>query len=431
MPEYVMIADDLTGANANCSLMKKIGISSASVLSVDNYKENENIQAIAISTDSRAMFKKEAYDIVKKAMSKFKNNDVVFFSKRIDSTLRGNIGIETIAMLDSLDDEYMAVCVPIYPSTDRVVLNGTMVVNGSLLINTDAGKDTKTPVDSSNVETLFKKQFNRKIDSIYLEDIEKGSDYLEKIILEKYNNNTKLLLFDGFTDKHLEIIAKAVINSKIKFISVDPGPFTCKLAEIYLEKEEIFSKVLMVVGSVTDITIEQIKELIFSYPINILKIDPLKLVGIDTYKSEINRAVKEGEKFLQEEDFLLITTTPYQPSDKRLDLTEISKETNMPIDDISIMISHGLGEIAAKLLVKDFSFAGVFSSGGDVTVELIKELNSNMVEIREEIIPLAAYGRLIGGKIPNLRIISKGGMVGDKNAMKLCLEKLKNTLGEE
>ena len=431
MPDYVMIADDLTGANANCSLMKKIGLNSASVLSVDNYKNEESMQAIAVTTDSRSMFEQESYDVVKKAMSKFDKDKVVLFNKRIDSTMRGNIGIEIQSMLDSLGEEYMAIAVPVYPATGRIVVNGTMLVNGTLLENSDAGKDTKSPVDSSNVESILKKQFTSKIKSIYLEDVQKGEGHLRDIIQREYKENTKLIIFDGVREDDLENIARAVINSKIKFFSVDPGPFTSKIAEINLDNTDTFSKVIMVVGSVTDISIEQIKELIFTYPVNILKVDALKLATLGEYKDEIDRAILEGEKFLKEGDYLLITTTPYQPNEKRLDLLEVSKNTGMSVDDIAVMISRGLGKIAAHLLEKDFSFAGVFSSGGDITVQLTKELQANMIEIKEEIIPLAAYGRIIGGVKPGLRIITKGGIVGDKNAMKLCLEKLKNNLEEE
>ena len=431
MPDYVMIADDLTGANANCSLMKKIGLNSASVLSIDDYEEKENIQAIAVTTDSRSMFKKESYNIVTKAMSIFRKEDVKLFNKRIDSTMRGNIGIEVEAMIDSLGEDYMAIAVPVYPATGRIVVNGVMLVNGNLLLNTDAGKDTKSPIYSSNVEEILKNQFSRKIKSIYLEDVQKGEKNLSDIIKKEYDEGTKLLVFDGVTETDLENIANAVINSKIKYFSVDPGPFTSKLAEINLNKTETFSKVLMVVGSVTDISIEQIKELIFTYPVNILKVDALKLATLEEYKEEIKRAIQDGEKLLEEGDYLLITTTPYNPNEKRLNLQNISKDTGMSVDDIAIMISSGLGTIASELLKKDFSFAGVFSSGGDITVQLTKELEANMIEIKEEIIPLAAYGRILGGIKPGLRIISKGGMVGDKNAMKLCLEKLKSTLEEE
>lgn len=175
MTKVVMIADDLTGANANCSLMKKIGLQAASILSLDQELPRE-MGVLAYTTDSRAMLEKDAYDAVSNAMDKFMSDEIELYSKRVDSTLRGNLGTELNAMFDRLGEDYIGIAAPFYPATGRIVVNGTMLVNGSLLLNTDAGKDTKVPVTSSNVEELFSKDFEGKIKSIYLEEIEKGSE---------------------------------------------------------------------------------------------------------------------------------------------------------------------------------------------------------------------------------------------------------------
>ncbi len=49
----------------------------------------------------------------------------------------------------------MGICVPAFPSSKRIVINGTMLVEGNLLTNTDAGRDPKMPVSSDNVEERF------------------------------------------------------------------------------------------------------------------------------------------------------------------------------------------------------------------------------------------------------------------------------------
>lgn len=89
MTKVVMIADDLTGANANCSLMKKIGLQAASILSLDQELPRE-MGVLAYTTDSRAMLEKDAYDAVSNAMDKFMSDEIELYSKRVDSTLRGN-----------------------------------------------------------------------------------------------------------------------------------------------------------------------------------------------------------------------------------------------------------------------------------------------------------------------------------------------------
>ena len=51
---------------------------------------------------------------------------------------------------------------------------------------------------------------------------------------------------------------------------------------------------------------------------------------------------------------------------------------------------------------------------------------SDGIEIREEIQPLVAYGRIINGLKPGLKIVSKGGMVGNKNVMVDCIQRITN-----
>ncbi len=424
MTKIVMIADDLTGANANCSLMKKIGLQAASILTLDQELPKE-IDVLAYTTDSRAMLKKDAYEAVEKAMDKFMSDDICLYSKRVDSTLRGNLGMELNAVFDQLGEEYIGIAAPFYPATGRIVVNGVMLVNGSLLLNTDAGRDTKVPVTSSSVEELFEKDFEGKIQSIHLEEIEKGPENISALIKKGKKEGARLFLFDGVTDHHLKQIAEAALLTEEPFFSIDPGPFTMEVARQMQDKSDTLDKILMVVGSVTEITIEQIRETIIEYPVNILEVDPNKLVRHDLYKEEIQRASTEALELLKKEDNLLVTTTPFHNPKERLNLAAIAEESGMNIDDLSLMLSYGLGRIAKNILMEDLSFAGVYLSGGDITVAMADELGSTGIEILEEVVPLAAYGKLIGGLKPGLHIISKGGMVGDKHTMKDCIEKLK------
>lgn len=424
MTKFRMVADDLTGANANCSLMKKIGLNAATLFNLDEeFPEEYNV--IAFTTNSRAMESEEAYIKVKEALEKLKSEEVELYSKRIDSTLRGNLGVELNAFFDVLGEEYMGIAVPAYPASNRIVANGTMFVNGELLLSSDAGRDAKTPVFTSNVIDIFRKDLNYKADIIYIEDLEKGVKYLSKLIKSKNSQGVRLLVFDALIDSHIEIIASAVLDSGLKFFASDPGPFTLEVANQMLERDEVLSKVLMVVGSVTDISIKQIRELLNSYDFAVVKVDAGLLSQKGKRDKEIDRASKESLEKLHNKDYLLITTTPYEEGEKRIDLMKIAQDENIHMDDVSIRIADGLAEVARNTIISDFSFAGSFISGGDITVAFSNFMQSQGIEIREEVIPLSAYGRMIGGLMPEHRIISKGGMVGDSNAMKICFEKLK------
>jgi uncharacterized protein YgbK (DUF1537 family) len=44
------------------------------------------------------------------------------------------------------------------------------------------------------------------------------------------------------------------------------------------------------------------------------------------------------------------------------------------------------------------AIGALYTSGGDVTMEVMKILEVEGIDIKDEVIPLAVYGRFIGGK---------------------------------
>ncbi|WP_049690019.1 MULTISPECIES: four-carbon acid sugar kinase family protein [Anaerococcus] len=421
MKEVMIIADDLTGANANCALMKGIGLTTASITGNDISDLRGEIDVFAFTTDSRAMSSAQAYKRVFEKVNKVKKDEVILYSKRIDSTLRGNLGSELKAYQDALGNKSLAICVPSFPDSKRIVVNDFMYVDGIPLMNTDAGKDSKISAVSNLVSENFKKDYEGKIKHISINDIEKGLENIKKLIIE--NKDYDLLIFDAITNEQIRMIAKASIESKVNFISVDPGPFTKEVTKILYKQSHISTKALAVIGSVTNVTINQMKQLYKNFNSFKLEVDPIKLIDINLALEEIERATNLAEKELKERKLVIITTTPDDIA-KRLDLKSISEEKNMSIDDLSLMISRGLAKIAKKIIVKDKAISGAFTSGGDVTIAVTEELGSQGIEIREEIEPLVAYGRLIGGCVDGLKIVSKGGMVGTDQIMVKCIDRL-------
>lgn len=418
-----IVADDLTGANANCSLMRKLGLTSASAIGI-NAELPTDMDVIAIDTDSRGIKEEDAFIRVFNSCEKLKKLNPEFISKRLDSTMRGNIGTEIEAIRKSLGNDYIPMIMPVYPDTNRIVINSNMYVNGNIITNTDAGKDSKTPVLSKNVIEEIKRQYTDDIIAVNLDEIEKGIENLEKKIKE--NTLNKAMVFDGIKNEHIDIVAQALLNSKKKFFAVDPGPLSQNLAEKMLNKSDRLTKTLLVIGSVTDITIEQIRELLINIPVGIVKVDAEKLLYNNTKNDEINKKIKEAREYLTKENFVLITTTPFYSGEQKLDFSKISKEINLDYDEIGELISSSLGTISKEVLKSDFSFTGIFSSGGDITVQIAEKLGSSAIEIEEEVMPLIAFGRFIGGEKSGLKVITKGGMVGDRNTIIECVKKLKN-----
>ena len=425
MQKYIVIADDLTGSNATCSLFKKIGLRAASILKLQG-DINYDVDVISYSTASRGLDKEEAYKKVSEAIKILKNKDVLVYNKRIDSTLRGNIGTEINAMLDNLEDDRIAVVIPSYPDSGRIVVNKTMLVNGVLLENSDAGKDPKTPIKTSCVESLIQKGIKYSSTYFTLSDIEQPIEEIVKKIQEAIKKS-RVLIFDAVNNEDIIKISKAIINSDINIVTVDPGPFTLYYSKELQKKNHLEKKILMVIGSVTATTKKQIEYILQEEDIFLVKMKVEDFFEKETCLKEIERVIAYIKKGIASYDLFLVTTSPIG-DEKKADLQKLAENLNTTVEEISKIIANTLTETIVKILKETQKFEGIYSSGGDITIALLEKLKAIGVEIREEVIPLAAYGRIIGGDFPNLKLVSKGGMVGDEKTIKLCLHKIKNDI---
>ena len=425
MQKYIVIADDLTGSNATCSLFKKIGLRAASILKLQG-DINYDVDVISYSTASRGLDKEEAYKKVSEAIKILKNKDVLVYNKRIDSTLRGNIGTEINAMLDNLEDDRIAVVIPSYPDSGRIVVNKTMLVNGVLLENSDAGKDPKTPIKTSCVESLIQKDIKYSSTYFTLSDIEQPIEEIVKKIQEAIKKS-RVLIFDAVNNEDIIKISKAIIHSDINIITVDPGPFTLYYSRELQKKNHLEKKILMVIGSVTATTKKQIEYILQEEDIFLVKMKVEDFFEKETCLKEIERVISYIKKGIASYDLFLVTTSPIG-DEKKADLQKLAENLNTTVEEISKIIANTLTETVVKILKETEKFEGVYSSGGDITIALLEKLKAIGVEIREEVIPLAAYGRIIGGDFSNLKLVSKGGMVGDEKTIKLCLHKIKNDI---
>ena len=425
MQKYIVIADDLTGSNATCSLFKKIGLRAASILKLQG-DINYDVDVISYSTASRGLDKEEAYKKVSEAIKILKNKDVLVYNKRIDSTLRGNIGTEINAMLDNLEDDRIAVVIPSYPDSGRIVVNKTMLVNGVLLENSDAGKDPKTPIKTSCVESLIQKGIKYSSTYFTLSDIEQPIEEIVKKIQEAIKKS-RVLIFDAVNNEDIIKISKAIIHSDIDIVTVDPGPFTLYYSKELQKKNHLEKKILMVIGSVTATTKKQIEYILQEEDIFLVKMKVEDFFEKETCLKEIERIIAYIKKGIASYDLFLVTTSPIG-DEKKADLQKLTENLNTTVEEISKIIANTLTETIVKILKETQKFEGIYSSGGDITIALLEKLKAIGVEIREEVIPLAAYGRIIGGDFPNLKLVSKGGMVGDEKTIKLCLHKIKNDI---
>jgi len=101
---------------------------------------------------------------------------------------------------------------------------------------------------------------------------------------------------------------------------------------------------------------------------------------------------------------------------------------NCTFDDLSNLINESVAEIVYRIIAADRGFSGLYTSGGDITVAVCRRMKNVGLRLLSEVLPLAAYGELMGGDYSGLKIVTKGGMVGEADAMVSCVGYLKEKL---
>ncbi len=432
MPQCVIIADDLTGANATGVLLKKINYNTYTVMNTERLELSKLSESdcIVYPTDSRAVDSSIAYNRVYNVANLLKNDDVLVYSKRIDSTLRGNLGSETDALLDALSNDAIAMVVPCFPQANRILVGGYMLVNTIPLHKTEAALDPKTPVDTSVAGDIFGKQSIYPIASLYIKDIMMGKKHLADEIKRFREEGYRIIIFDCVSQEDLDTIADGVIESGVKFISVDPGSFTATIARKLIVPREIKNKhkVLATVGSVNAVAKNQLDELLLAQKVLQVYVDTKELVeSEERRKREINRVVGEIQKNCGNYDICAVIGNGILP-ENRLNFSEYAEKLQCLPEDVSNLINDSLAEITYLLLNNNPDFKGLYTSGGDITVAVSRKFRTAGIRLLDEVVPLAAYGEFISGEFDGLKVVTKGGMAGDKNAMNLCIRYLKEKL---
>ncbi len=432
MSQCVVIADDLTGANATGVLLKKMNYEAYTVMNTERIELSTltDCDCVLYPTDSRGIEPKMAYNRVYNVCSLLKEDDVKVYSKRIDSTLRGNLGSETDAMLDCLGDDYIAVAAPCFPSSGRIVAGGYMLVGGLPLHKTDIAIDPKTPVKISEVAVLFDEQSRYKVSSIQLKDLMHGKHYLADLMNQCVLSGSRIIVLDCITQEDLDLIADAVITSGLKVVAVDPGVFTATLARklITPSQKKEKSKILAVVGSVNPNTTAQMKELWLSqrtYNVFVNTRELLESKG--RREAETSRVAEEILNECGRNAVCTVTGDGIYP-ENRIDFKPYMERYNCSMDEVTGMINGAFAEITYRIFKAEPTFRGLYTSGGDVTVAVCERFNTAGLSLKDEVLPLAAYGQFLKGEFEGVHIITKGGSQGGRDAINQCITYLKEKL---
>ena len=388
MKRAVIIADDLSGANdVGCKVFEN-GFKCAAV---DASKQTLrrfllNYKGIPIlNTASRMLSPGLAYKAVCLAVSPLNKYNLIY--KKIDSTLRGNIGSEIDACIDALKIKAVAL-VPAFPELGRTTVYGRHFLKGRLLENTEYARDPVNPLSTSDISVLLKEQSKYGSVLVDIDLIRQGPKAIKYFIRSKSGSKPLIFYFDCLNSSDMKIIAKAVKEFKvIAGASALAGYIFPKRKTIISAYPKANRGNAYLAGSLKEITHKQVKRLskvknIPVYPI--LADKPCRSNGEDVIFCV--KLLKSGVKTK--------TRKKIEASFKREVLDLVLKQ----------------------------KYGRLFITGGATAEIIFKALKINYTEIKDV---LFAGVPLTYSPERNIYVITKPGGFGEENALLKIHERLK------
>lgn len=430
MPLIGAVADDLTGATTTGVLLARSNARTAVFFNESAAEKAQNadsLDAIIVSSNSRPLPADEAYAKVESATLALQRMGVKYYSKRIDTTLRGGVGVEIDAMMDQLGDDVVAVVVPAMPQSRRILVGGYSVIDGVALINTPVAQDVRTPVRENYIPRLLAGQTKRKVGLVTLDKVLAGTEAVKQGLEEERSAGCQVIVADGITLEDVDTIAKACIELNWNVVAVDPGPFTSKLAynRGLIQEEspnvpenpadENGKTVLIAAGSATPVTKKQMGILCEDERHVRISVEPIPLIeGGDTALDEAFRAVHKAKELLESEDQPRVILFETALHGELLNLDEEDQKRGYAKGMSADRINAGLGTIISQLLdqVGRDKIAGLYTTGGDTMVNVCYQLGVECIEVMDYVIPQADIGRLVGN-YDGLPVVGKGGLTGN------------------
>lgn len=413
-----VLADDLTGANDSGVKLSKKGVKSTVLFNL-NEEKLDDINPAIYNTDSRHLSKEKAYKSIYNSAKFFKNYGFDVIYKKIDSTLRGNIGAELDAVYDVYQPDFVIVA-PAMPKNGRTMENGVIHCDGIRLEEANVFNVSYEKNIESDITKVMDKQSKYFSKLVTGKDLQKGASHIKGILEECAKNNTTYILIDSYKENDLIKISKYIYETKYNIIWAGSSglinylPYFSNLKSLKTQYiKENNGRTLFVIGSLNRVTREQLKKLLNSNYVKKCEVYPLRIIkGGNVKKEEINRVVKQVNKFDESYHTVIYTSNSKEDIDEALIYGE---KYDLNSYEIGVTISKSLGEITSEVIKSNQDFNGLVITGGDTAVNVCEHLNARGLTLIDEISPAIPLGHIDGNQ--EYFTITKGGGIGDEDIL--------------
>ncbi|WP_431868730.1 four-carbon acid sugar kinase family protein [Nocardiopsis eucommiae] len=429
MAQVLVVADDLTGANATGARFARTGMRVATVTPEHVSRVAGDYDVVVANLDSRHVPAEQAADLVTDVVEAVWPVGLVV--KRTDTTLRGNVGAEIEATYDAVRERLPAgtrvrvLFAPAFPGSGRITEDGVQLLDGVPLERSELANDPLCPMTTSLVSEILAAQSDLAVRHVPLRRITQ-----EMLTAELLAGDEPVVLCDASTEQHLTDIAEAAAAAHhaegIVWVAVDPGPTGALLAYALRLRGQAGSRgpLLAVAGSTTDLTRRQLATVARTGAVRFVDLDAVALSDPDS--DHPDQVARELTDHLSSSGFPEICVLRVVTTAARVRELPAQARAELP-GRVARLVADVVNDLADSVGPQALP-SGLYLTGGDLTASLLDELDVHAFDVGGEIVPLAVHGHLSGGPLDGTPVVAKGGLVGDDITLVECLAKLRRSV---
>ncbi len=425
----LVVADDLTGACDTGHEFAARGYRTRVTLHPTGSPGDAEV--LVVDTDSRYAPADVAADAVRAAVEAHPAETLY---KKVDSTLRGNLAAEVAAALQARVDrrtqdgtpDGLAVVAPAAPATGRTTACGVHLVEGTLLTDTEPGRDPEKGPASPRLPELFA-DVGLPVEHLCIETVATGPAAVADRLRE-WGSAPRIVTADATHDAHLRAVATGVDRLDEPAVYAGsaglaghvplPAPPDGSGEPVTTPNPGDRAGELGVAGSVAPQTLAALEAL----PEGSLVVLDAEAAVADPGETAAETARRVRDVLAAEGRAVLTAATDEVAVDRAL---AAGREAGLPDRETRERVAETLAGTAAAV-VADARPAGLFLTGGDTAVAVLDAIDADAILLSGEAVDAGIpLGTVEGGRADGAALVTKAGAFGGPETVINCLDRLR------
>lgn len=405
-PLVGIFADDLTGALDAAAPFAARGFSTLVSPTEELPIGASRAEVISVNLGTRHMTSSEIFSRTSQAVTTLRDLGVKVLLNKVDSTLRGNPGVELIAALDALQGDHAVLC-SAYPQNQRTVENGVLLVDGIPVAETDVGQDQLSPLPSSRVDEIVSASLERAgvAEKVHVRGSEGGEAITDMLPV--------LITVNARTSDELGILADRLVSTPSISLVAGSAGISVALADVLDADRFHYRK------SRSDTGLLGRKVFIVTASQRQIIETQVKMLGSEMDIVHAELSVDEALSGVTDESIERMIDVGQRVGVVVLRLGVLTTESDLGTSDLQSRAQSIVRNIGSA--VRRISDATkpdtLIVIGGDTASGVLEACGVSSLRLRGELQPGTVSGIPVDGTIAETLLITRAGGFGDENSL--------------